>query len=109
MGDNAGYNILIRVWATGAAVNEECSEHQLGEHLSLVVPPSLERAEGWLWKALEAGVQPSEAALRAVLEGFASGGATEGIQRMEEVLKQLGHWPSAWACALIAKPHAAAG
>ena len=66
-------------------------------------------AEAFLWKALEAGAQPSEAALQRTLKAFVEVQDWEACERFKGLLRHLGHWPSAWAVALLSKPHAAAG
>lgn len=67
------------------------------------------KAEAWIWKAMETGVTPSDVALQRTLAAFVKGQDLEGCDRMKALLKQLDQWPQAWALALLAKPHAAAG
>jgi len=107
--DHVGYNVLIRAWSTGKAMMSDDAEVPAGDCLTDSASLSLEHAEGWLWKALEAGVKPSQGTLHVLLEAFVDTGDAEGTRRIEDVLRQLGHWPSAWACAVVAKPYAVAG
>ena len=67
------------------------------------------KAEAWLWKAMETGVRPSDVALQRTLAAYVKQQDLEGCDRMKELLKKLHQWPAAWALALLAKPHAAAG
>ena len=67
------------------------------------------KSEAWLWKAIEAQSKPSEAALQRTLAAYVQAQNWEGCVRMKELLKHLKLWPSCWASALLAKPHAAAG
>eukprot|EP00438_Fugacium_kawagutii_P012643 Skav215598 [mRNA] locus=scaffold666:320674:329733:+ [translate_table: standard] len=67
------------------------------------------KAEAWIWKAMETGVTPSDVALQRTLASFVKDQDLEGCDRMKALLKQLDQWPRAWALALLAKPHAAAG
>ncbi|CAK0884442.1 unnamed protein product [Prorocentrum cordatum] len=89
----AGYDPVARAWAAGGQG----------------VPPSPLRAEGWLWKALEAGVEPTDAALLATLAAFARADDAEGAQRVADLMRRLGRWPSPAATAALAAPHAGAG
>ncbi|CAK9055103.1 unnamed protein product [Durusdinium trenchii] len=67
------------------------------------------KSEAWIWKAMEAGSKPSDAALQRTLAGYVQNHNWEGCLRMKDLLKRLKRWPSSWAIALLAKPHAAAG
>lgn len=88
----AAFDPVIRAWSAGKA---EAAEPK--------------RAEGWLWKALEAGVEPTDTALVAVLAAFVRTCDLEGADRIVAVMRRLRRWPSAPACAVLARRSAAAG
>ena len=67
------------------------------------------KAEAWLWKSIETGCRPSDTALQRTLAAYVKQQDLEGCERMKDILKHLDQWPTAWALALLAKPHAAAG
>merc|ERR1712129_109048 len=88
----AGYDPVIRVWAAGGAGSTEPTQ-----------------AECWIWKALEAGVEPTDAAFVAVVAAFVRSEDVSGAQRIADIMRRLGRWPSAAVSAVLARPHAAAG
>mmetsp|Transcript_60195 Transcript_60195/g.140230 ORF Transcript_60195/g.140230 Transcript_60195/m.140230 type:complete len:231 (-) Transcript_60195:35-727(-) len=88
----AAYDPLIRCWSAGHAE-----------------PEALQRAEAWLWKALEVGIHPTDAALTALLAALVRAGDKEGAERIVGVMRSLQRWPRSPACAVLARPHAAAG
>lgn len=88
----AAYEPVVRAWIVGGPEKAE-----------------LGRAEGWLWKALEAGVQLTDAALVALLASFVHAEDYVGARRVAVAMRRLGRWPLPAATAALARPAAAAG
>lgn len=101
--DQVGYSLLISAWAGAAAARRGESDRWRPD------ASELGRAEGWLWKAVEAGVQPSDASLQSLLAAFVRADHPAGVRRTQAAMRRLGIWPSATACATMMRPYAIVG
>jgi len=88
----AAYDPVIRAWCAGRPGLRE-----------------LARAEGWLWKAVEAKVLPTDAALLGLLGAMVRAEDSDGVQRVIAAMQALGRWPLARATAILAQPAAGCG
>eukprot|EP00927_Polykrikos_kofoidii_P036154 TRINITY_DN30553_c0_g1_i1.p1 TRINITY_DN30553_c0_g1~~TRINITY_DN30553_c0_g1_i1.p1 ORF type:complete len:584 (-),score=73.90 TRINITY_DN30553_c0_g1_i1:115-1866(-) len=107
--DRVAFDVIIRAWA-GSPTTSVAIDTILPPpppSVSRLAQPS--RAEAWLWKAMEAGLAPTDASILAVADAYVRIGDEHGARRVLTARSELGRPPSPAACALLAQPYASAG
>mmetsp|Transcript_3738 Transcript_3738/g.9677 ORF Transcript_3738/g.9677 Transcript_3738/m.9677 type:complete len:544 (-) Transcript_3738:7-1638(-) len=128
--DRAVFEVIISAWTRSPqqsvreplANGEEPSTYGRPKRLRAAPAPSaapgmvgmtevdrLGRAETWLWRALEAGVAPTDTTILALVGALARNDDREAAKRILAAREKLGRPPSTAAFAALAWPDAAAG
>merc|ERR1712048_197450 len=93
----------------GGNVEPLVTKHTYSKHTYTKAVAHLGRAEGWLWRAYEAGIEPTDTTMLALAKGFIQAGDVEASRRGLALRERLGRQPSITACVTSAWTYAASG